>query len=111
MRVNEAKTQLICLSTNSSYDVHSTISACSSMIKSAYTLKILGFVINRRAGIGAYTEHIAKNIGMRFWTLTHMKRMGVSQENMMTVYGSLTRPIIEYVAAVRKAGISTIPCF
>ena len=96
MQVNNAKTQLICLSSNSAIDVQSSIVVDNETIKSQTSMKILGFVLNTRADMSEHVSHVTRKIGMRNWMITHLKPAGVTEEDLFAIYATAMRPIIEY---------------
>ena len=93
MKVNHAKTQLLCMS---SYDTTSLISSGDNQIDSQNTMKILGYVLDNRGGAVAHISDLYKRVGRRSWTLIHLRRAGVEKEKLVIIYTSLIRPIIEY---------------
>ena len=50
MLVNEAKTQLLCITSAINYDVRSEMCVGGNTITSADTLKIVGYTFGRRPG-------------------------------------------------------------
>ena len=60
MRVTDAKTQLVCISTNSALDVHSFANVGGLQITSQLSLKILGFMIGGDLGMGDHVGLISR---------------------------------------------------
>ena len=63
-------------------------------------MKILGFVMDSSASMSEHVKHIIKKVAIQYWTITHLKRIGLAKESFVTVYNSLIRPVIEYAAQV-----------
>ena len=96
MKVNESKTQLLCLSINNHCEVISSIVAGDSEVFSQQTMKILGFVMDSRASMSAHVRHIQKKVDARLWIFVHLKRVSLAHEILTTIYSSMIQPIIEY---------------
>ena len=96
MRVNDGKTQLLCISTAINYDVRAEITAGESNIQSADTLKIVGFTFGRRPGAAAHVDALRRNYGARAHVIRHLKQNDIDQDTLVKVYCSLIRPIFEF---------------
>ena len=60
MRVNNAKTQLLCLSVNSALEISSYIKIAEMTVESRPSLKILGFVIGGDLSMMEHFKSLAK---------------------------------------------------
>ena len=100
MMVNEAKTQLLCLLTNVHCSVSSNISMDGTEIRSQPTMKILGFIMDLAASMTEHVKYVIKKAAIRFWTITHLKRVGLKTEALVIIYNSLIRTVVEYAAQV-----------
>ena len=99
LKVNAAKTQLLCISTAINYDVRARILTDDVEITSADTLKIVGFTFGRRPGVGAHVDALRRKYGARAYVIRHLKHQaGLPSEDLVRIYCSLIRPIFEYAA-------------
>ena len=101
LRVNEAKTKLLCLSaavnsTTSSYIRTQT----GSTIESQDFLKQLGFHFSSRPTVDEHVKQTAVKVRKRYWFLRHLKKAGVSSADLLHVYRSFILPIIDYSCVV-----------
>lgn len=96
MKVNEGKTQLLCVSANKALQVSSHIEADGKIIESDRSMKFLGFVLESGAGMGEHVTHLTKKAMLRSWSLVHLKNAGIKEADLISIYKSLIRPIIEY---------------
>ena len=97
MCVNEQKTHLICIAppgiqaTVSSYMI-----AGENTLESEPTMKMLGFMIDNKAGMGAHITHLKRKVGAKMWLLIHLKRVGIEADKLARIFTTVIRPIIEY---------------
>ena len=96
MKVNDGKTQLLCISTAINYDVRAEIMAGETNITSADTLKVVGFTFGRRPGAAAHVNALRKKYGARAHVIRHLKQNGIDEDTLIKVYCSLIRPIFEF---------------
>ena len=78
MRVNAAKTQLLCLSAavNSEVTSHAFLGEKKTLIKSADSLTILGFMFGCKPSVAAHMDLIKQKYHARAWLLRHLKAAG-----------------------------------
>ena len=99
MRVNSAKTQLLCISGSTSAIVRSYIrTECGQEIKSAPELKILGFWFGPRPNVAIHVTKLAEKFRARLWSLRHLKRSGMSPSDLLFIYLSILRPVLDFAA-------------
>jgi hypothetical protein len=63
-------------------------------------LKILGFMFSKKPTVA---EHVKETIGKarkRYWVLRHLKRFGFDEKELVRVYTTIIRPVIEYCSVV-----------
>ena len=72
MKVNESKTQVLCVSAARNSNVESYINAPNSRIKSGKELKILGFWFGRSPDVSVHIEKTIKKFRARLWTIRQL---------------------------------------
>ena len=99
--VNTEKTTLLAVSTATSYrarthiyDNHNIRLDCSP------TLKTLGFLFNEEANVSDQVEALCKRFRSRTWALRDLRKAGLTQQDLLTVYKSTIRPVIEYSSVI-----------
>ena len=99
MRVNEQKTQLLCISGTNYSDVKSYIRTESGQeIKSSDELKILGFWFGNEPTVAVHVRKLSEKFRARLWSLRHLKRSGMSPNGLLFVYLSVLRPVLDFAA-------------
>ena len=99
MRVNK-KTQLLCMSSSLISDVTSFIDTeDNEKIVAGETLKILGFVFGTRPNVQEHVRSVIKKFNARSWTIWNLKKVGLPTNDLLKIYFSLVRPVIEYAAS------------
>lgn len=75
MKVNDSKTQLLCLAPATSQETCSYIlTDGGTKIESGKTLKQLGFNFGEHANLDAQVEHMQKKFRGQLWLLRHLQR-------------------------------------
>jgi hypothetical protein len=70
-------------------------------IESAQTkVKILGFTFENKPSVAAHIEEGIKKTRRRYWVLRHLKSYGFSDEELVLVYQSIVRSVVEYCSVV-----------
>ena len=100
MIVNQEKTQLLCISASlndnvASYIRPNTRGQISETI-SGNELKILGFTFGRSPSVLCHVDKFCKKFRSHLWSLRHLKRNGMSQQDMLDIYKCTLRPVIEF---------------
>ena len=98
MRVNQSKTQLLCISGNNDQITNSYIKTNDGRIDSGEELKILGFWFGRTPSAGTHIDKMLSKFRSRLWSLRHLKRNGMSAEDLLFVYKTILRPVLEFAA-------------
>ena len=62
--------------------------------------KILGFIFNDKPTVEAQVQNIIDKTRRKFWVLRHLRSFGLTQEELVTVYKSLVRSVIEFTSVV-----------
>ena len=97
MKVNTDKTTLLCIG-NSREKVKTYIEDGNKRVTSVESLKLLGFHFSDSPTMGRHVEEIKKKVYNRSWTLVNLKRAGVEPRDILAVYYSIIRSVIEYAS-------------
>ena len=100
MRVNTAKTQMLCISPNTHSIVSSYISAGQTRIESTNSLKILGFNFDTKPDASFHVTGLIDKFYARLRTLRFLKRSGMGKNYLIKVYKTVILPAIEYCSVV-----------
>ena len=100
MKLNSAKTQLLCITAAINYEVRSTIDIEGTQIVSGDELKVLGFTMGRRPTMRPHVEAMKKKYVTRTHVIRHLKKVGFANHKLTKILCSLIRPIIEFAAQV-----------
>ena len=98
MRVNEDKTQLLCVTSSINYQVRSSVDIGEETLISGDSLKVIGFTFGRRPGAAEHTKNLRKKYGSRAYSIRHLKKAGISEETLTAVYKSFIRPVFDYAS-------------
>ena len=99
MRVNEKKTNQICVSDAMSFKASSHVYTIGGdKLISSDSLKLLGFHFGTRPSCHQHVEAIRRSFTGRYWLIIHMKQNGYTEKEMLKAYTTIIRPIAEYVA-------------
>ena len=99
MKVNTLKTSVLCVSDASSYRPVAYLEASYGEVLESTPggrMKILGFVFGDTPSVRPHVESVIKKIRQRYWTLFNLKKHGFTQEELITVYKTMIRPIADY---------------
>ena len=100
MKVNGKKTQLLMISPPNGYVNSSFINIQGQRIKSINEMKLLGFVFGSEPNVSAHVESIKKKFKSRFWSLIHLKRSGISGDDLFKLFNVFIRPVIEFCSVI-----------
>ena len=71
-----------------------------SEVKSAEKLKVLGFQLQQDGGVAAQVNKLAAAVRARSWQLRVLRRSGLCEKDLVSVYQTHVRPKAEYSAVV-----------
>ena len=101
MLVNDDKTQLLC--------IHAKPQQIRSFIRtgddrnhvheSADSLKILGFTFSNVPDASLNVRNLVRKFSGKLWGMRFLKRTGLSQADLLFIYKTTIRPIIEFASA------------
>ena len=104
MKVNGAKTTMICVSGAQSYQSRSHIyGSDGEVVNSGDSMKVLGYHLSPRAGADAHVAALCKRIRQKYWVLYHLQKAGFSDEELAQVYRTCILPVADYCAVVYHA--------
>ena len=99
--VNSKKTTLLTISNAVSYNARSHIyDSEQQRIDCEPTLKMLRFIFNQQADVTDQVQTLCKRFRARTWALRHLRKAGLSEQDLVKVYTSTIRPVIEYTAVI-----------
>ena len=96
MKVNQDKTQLLCMSTAINSEIRTYININGSRIVSGDKLKTLGFTLGRRPGAHEHVKALRRSFGARAGMLRHLKKANIEEKVLVQVYTCFIRPVLEY---------------
>ena len=100
MKVNNKKTQLLCIHASKNYEVSSYIRQEPEEMVSSESLKILGFTFHNRPDAVAHVTAVIDNMYGKLWTLRFLKRSGMGTTDLEKVYDTVIRAAAEYASVV-----------
>ena len=100
MRVNENKTQLLCIHANKFNVVSSFIRTTNGNITSTNELKILGFFFDNKPNATHHVKKVIEKFHGKLWTLRFLKRGGMDRANLLKVYYTVILPAAEYCSII-----------
>ena len=101
MKVNSAKTLLLCISEARTYEVAAFIEDTEGcLIESASAMKVLGLYLSSRPNMSAQVDSICCKFRAHVWTLRHLHHRGFSKQELLQVYKSTILPCHDYCSNV-----------
>ena len=98
MKVNADKTQLICISSNPHSDIRSYIRHDGKEMQSVNELKILGFWFSNKPTVELHIRKLEEKFRSRLWTLRKLKKNGMDNTDLLTVFKTVVRSIADFAA-------------
>jgi hypothetical protein len=99
MKVNSSKTQLLSISTAGTNSAYIRPDG-NEKIESSNTLKILGFNFSDKPTLDCHVNATVKKFNKNVWTLIHLRRANIPQSDLVIIYTTYLRPILEYATPV-----------
>ena len=96
MRVNDKKTNMICVSPSTSDCQAYLVTSDGVRIESSSTLKLLGFQFDGRPSPHAQVDSMVSKFRSRLWSLRYLKRSGMGDGDLCRAYTTYLRPVFEY---------------
>jgi len=98
MLVNNSKTQMVCISANTASVIKSYIRIDDEEIQSTDELKLLGFWFGNRPNADVHVSKLAGSFRSKLWALRKLRRAGMDCHDMLIVYKSVLRSVLDFVA-------------
>lgn len=100
MKINQRKTQMLCISASIHDNIYSyirpVVDGKKEETKSAETLKIIGFNFSTSPTVSLHVEIMRGKFRSSLWSLRQLKRSGMKPTDMLNVYKSALRPVLEF---------------
>ena len=96
MKLNLQKTQILTISASKNYEISSYLRIGDQVIQSQDRMKILGYVLDASPGARAQVMEIKKKSARKSWTIRHLIKAGVKNNDLVQIYCSFIRSAIEY---------------
>ena len=104
MRVNQDKTQLLCISTaihdQCTAYIRPTVNGETKETTSKNELKNLGFWFSNRLTVNLHVEKMCASFRSRLWSLRRLRRSGLPSADLVNIYKSVLRPVLEFACVV-----------
>ena len=97
MKINPTKTQLLCISSARDHHPVSYITHEGKNINSVENIKILGFWFSSSPGVGLHVKKMLEKARIRLWSLRKLRSCGLGSGDLLAIYKSSIRPILDYV--------------
>ena len=65
-------------------------------IRSGDELKILGFWFGTKPTVSVHVTKLTEKFRSRLWSLRHLKRSGMSSNDLLFIYTSVLRPVLDF---------------
>ena len=96
MKVNNKKTQILCIHSNKHDRVSSYIRADGEEITSGEKLKILGFHFDTQPNAIRHVTEAISSCYNKMWTLRFLKKSGMPGDELLGIYKVIVRAALEY---------------
>lgn len=106
MRLNKKKTKQMAISFKRSSDPIPELRIDGIDIEHVSTFKLLGVHISNDMSWNEHVDQITKKANKRIFYLRHLKRAGLSTEDLIMYYQTVIRPILEYASPVWHFGLT-----
>jgi hypothetical protein len=100
MKLNEMKTQLLCVLSGNKEEKTTFVRSGGQVIESTGELKMLGFVFGRTPDATEHIKYPVKKVNLRMWLLRNLVKAGWDCRSVLKVYNTCIRPIIEYLSPI-----------
>jgi hypothetical protein len=102
MVVNIGKTAMLTISAANGYRPEAFIEdeAGNEIMGNSERLKLVGFHLSNRPDVSLHITETVRKVRRRYWVLRHLKRHGLNSDELVQVYGSILRSVIEFCSVV-----------
>ena len=105
MVINEAKCNMISFNFSSRNTAPNNLQLNGNIIKSVNSLTLLGIILTDDLSWRENTANICQKVNKKFYLLWKLKQFGLKQEELLTAWKVLLRPIAEYAAPLWHSGL------
>ena len=106
MALNTEKTKTMVITFSKSEARFDPINIRGNVIENVDHFKLLGLHINDKLTWDNHVTFICKKASQRLYFITLLKRAGVLESDLITIYCSIVRSIMEYVAVIWHPGLT-----
>ena len=96
--MNDAKTQLLCVNPKGNAMRSYIKTEDGNHLISGDSLKILGFTFGPVPDASLYTNLLVKKFNSKAWSLKFLKRSGMKERDLMNVYKTVIRPVLDFAS-------------
>ena len=103
MRLNSEKCKEMIIDFSRNYSLTSAIQSVTigeQVLERVEHAKMLGVTISNKLTWSKHVDNIVSKAGNRVYMLYQLKRAGFSQNDMVKIYVSIIRPVLEYACPV-----------
>ena len=100
MRVNWKKTQLLCITAAVNSDVTAYVQTDEELIESSESMTLLGFRFSSKPTVTSHIDSTRTKFNSHSWIIRHLKQAGVKDIDLVKIFATVIRPVIEYAAPV-----------
>ena len=107
MKVNTEKTTLVCVSDAQQYVPDAFIlDEDGGRIGCTTSFKALGVNFSNRLNMDRHVAAMQRGVRSRLWMLRNLKNHGFNAEELLKVYKTMIRPVLDYAAPVFHASLT-----
>ena len=107
MIVNASKTAMICASGATDYVADAyLLDSDQNRVGCGQSIKALGVRFSNNLDMEAQVQHIIKSVRSRYWTLRNLNKNGFNNEELVQVYATMIRPVVEYGSPVYHSSLT-----
>ena len=109
MVVNNSKTSLLCVSDALNYrpDTY-IIDTDGTRIECSDSMKVLGFHFSNRPTVDLHVSVITKKLRQKYWVLSHLRKVGFDETELVKVYQSVLLPVVDYCCPAYHSMLSDL---
>ena len=107
MKVNSQKTAMLCISDSLAYDVDAYIEDSEgNRIRGQTRIRALWMHFGKRPDMSAQVDAMRDKMRKRFWILINLKRNGFNECELVQVYKTMLRPVLDFGAVVYHSSLT-----
>ena len=106
MKINPDKTKTMEITfTRTLYDIP-PVCMCNEPLESVTTFKLLGIIFSSDLTWGAHVDYLYRKCSRRLYLLIMLKRAGVPTRDILRIYLTMIRSVLEYACQVWHTSLS-----